>query len=216
MVANIGLNRPHTHKAYERFTQHGPLALLPMTNNRAALVWVVKPQAVDNLKQLSDREFLRLLQKQFGYRLGRFTRCGQRASFPLKLQYMPTQVKDRVVFIGNAAHSLHPIAGQGFNLGLRDVALLAEYLIEQGWDESVLQAYQQQRQEDQQQTIKFTNGLISIFTSIFPLLKLGRDAALIAIDTIPALKNQLARQAMGLSGKASKLASGIALGEVYD
>ena len=217
IIANISTARPHQHVAYERFTNHGPLALLPMADDRCSLVWTRPPQDAERLLALSDAEFLEALQPCFGHRLGRFTKVGQRAAYPLHLIRAKEQVRERLALIGNAAHTLHPIAGQGFNLGLRDVAALAQCLADaqhQGEDigqQSVLQGYALWRERDHSQVIGFTNTLVNTFSNRFPPLALARNLGLLATDIIPAVKHTLARHAMGLSGKLPRLARGLPL-----
>ncbi len=128
MAANIAADRAHDGTAYERFTQAGPLALLPLHDGSWGLVWSAQPAESARLLALSDESFLNELQSTFGWRAGRFVRVGKRASYPLKLSRAATTVATRSVLIGNAAQALHPVAGQGFNLGLRDAAMLAELL----------------------------------------------------------------------------------------
>ena len=213
IVANIGLLKPHQGRAYERFTPHGPLALLPMQENRMSLVWAMPPQEAEQLMSLSDVEFLQRLQRAFGYRLGRFSKTGQRFSYPLQQVLMPQQVKESVVFVGNAAHTLHPVAGQGFNLGLRDIATLAQCIAKQGLNAEMLQHYMQLRAHDQKAITQFTDGLIRVFTSRLPGLGCARGLGLIALDNIPALKNLLARYARGFGGVTPDLVCEIALTE---
>jgi 2-octaprenyl-6-methoxyphenol hydroxylase len=131
ITANVSTERPHQNWAYERFTDTGPIALLPLSENRSSLVWTVNTGHEQAILKSDDDEFLNLLQQRFGYRLGRFTKVGQRNSYPLKLVQADQAIQQRIVLIGNAAHSLHPIAGQGFNLGLRDVAVLADIICQQ-------------------------------------------------------------------------------------
>src|SRR5262249_7823960 len=126
IIANIGLRRDHEFVAYERFTQQGPLAVLPLTKNTCSIVWTRKAQEIDRIMNLSDLEFLEELQQAFGYRLGKFVWAGERQHFPLRLVQSKQQINKRCVLLGNACHTLHPIAGQGFNLSLRDTAVLAE------------------------------------------------------------------------------------------
>ncbi|VAW85340.1 2-polyprenyl-6-methoxyphenol hydroxylase, partial [hydrothermal vent metagenome] len=126
IIANITPSRPHNHVAYERFTDSGPLALLPMSDNRCSLVWTQWQQDVDEVMSLSDEAFLAQLQSRFGYRLGRLKQVGKRTAYPLHLMRSKEQIRPRLAVIGNAAHAIHPIAGQGFNLGIRDVSALAE------------------------------------------------------------------------------------------
>lgn len=211
IVANVGLLKPHRYCAYERFTSRGPLALLPMQENRMSLVWAVPPKEAEHLLSLSESDFLRELQQAFGYRLGRFAKIGKRFSYPLQQVLMPIQTKWPVVFVGNAAHTLHPVAGQGFNLGLRDVATLAQCIAEQGLNAEMLQHYMQLRAHDQKAITRLTDGLIQVFTSRLPGLGVARGLGLIALDNIPALKNLLARYAQGFGGVIPDLVCEIAL-----
>ncbi|PWY54640.1 2-octaprenyl-6-methoxyphenyl hydroxylase [Legionella qingyii] len=211
IVANVGLLKSHGHRAYERFTMHGPLALLPMQDNRMSLVWAVPPKEAEHLLSLSETDFLRELQQAFGYRLGRFAKVGKRFSYPLQQVLMPIQTKWPVVFVGNAAHTLHPVAGQGFNLGLRDVATLAQCIAEQGINAAMLQHYVQLRAHDQKAITRLTDGLIHVFTSRLPGFGVARGLGLIALDNIPVLKNLLARYARGFGGVVPDLVCEIAL-----
>ncbi|OCH99505.1 2-octaprenyl-6-methoxyphenyl hydroxylase [Legionella jamestowniensis] len=212
IVANIGLARAHHHCAYERFTPSGPLALLPMTDNRASLVWALKPEEAKHLLNLSENEFLKALQQAFGYRLGRLMRVGKRSIFPLRQMVMTKQIAWPVVFVGNAAHTLHPVAGQGFNLGLRDVAALAQCIMQNGLNQSMLKHYETMRKHDQQSIINLTDGLINVFTSQLPGLSFMRNAGLVAVDNLPFLKKSLAYYARGFAGVTPDLVCGIALG----
>ena len=211
IVANIGLARPHQQQAYERFTSSGPLALLPMMGLQASLVWSLRPDDAQRLMASSERDFLTSLQKIFGYRLGRFVKVGQRAIYPLRQVMMPQQVIANVVFVGNAAHTLHPVAGQGFNLGLRDVATLAQCIAHEGLNPQMLATYQQARHHDQTAISRFTDGLINLYTSQIPGLAVMRGAGLIALDNLPVLKNLLARYARGFAGITPDLVCGISL-----
>ncbi len=217
IVANITPEYPHQHVAYERFTQHGPLALLPMEDNRCALVWTHDPQESKRILELNDEEFLNELQHSFGQRLGRFLKTGKRSAYPLKLVKAQEQVRNRLALIGNAAHTLHPIAGQGFNLGLRDVATLAQIITDTSQQNQdigaldVLEQYAQWRTRDHRQVIGFTNTLVNTFSNHFPPLALARNLGLIATDIIPPLKHALSKHSMGLSGKLPRLARGLPL-----
>ncbi len=221
ITANITPEFPHQHVAYERFTQHGPLAFLPMEDNRCALVWTHDPQETKRLLELNDEEFLNELQSNFGQRLGTLLKTGNRSTYPLKLVKAQEQVRNRLALIGNAAHTLHPIAGQGFNLGLRDVATLAQIITDASFNMNkqnqdigalnVLEQYAQWRTRDHRQVIGFTNTLVSTFSNHFPPLALARNLGLIATDIIPPLKHALSKHSMGLSGKLPRLARGLPL-----
>ena len=212
VIANITPERPHNNVAFERFTDTGPLAVLPMTNNRCAIVWTTLDDQVDEILSLDDQAFLNRLQQRFGYRLGKLTKAGKRAAYPLKMMQVREHYRPRTIFIGNAAHTVHPIAGQGCNLGIRDVAVLAE-IIEQttksGDDVGsavVLQRYAAARDEDQNTVTLATDVLARLFTNPLPPLVAGRNVGLTALNLIPGAKHLIARQAMGLRGRLPRLA----------
>lgn len=218
ITANVSTQQPHNNVAYERFTAQGPLALLPMDDaHQCSLVWTRHADNVQSLMALSDEEFLQRLQHYFGNRLGQFTRVGKRSTYPLKLVRANSQVRRRMVLIGNAAHTLHPIAGQGFNLGMRDVAALAQVLVDEQRAQRdigllrVLQTYQQWRQEDHRRIIGFTDNLVRIFSNRFGPLALARNLGLVATDIIPPVKHLLAKHTMGMAGKLPRLARGLPL-----
>lgn len=214
ITANVITERPHQNWAYERFTENGPIALLPMSEGRSSLVWTVKSGNEDNLLGCDELSFMHQLQQAFGYRLGHFEKIGQRNSYPLGLMQTHQPVQQRVVLIGNAAHSLHPIAGQGFNLGLRDAAVLAECLISHPEDcgnSAVLQGYSDWQQRDQDNVIQATDFLVNTFSNNAVLLGHGRAGSLALLDVLPPLKSRLARTSMGLSGKQCRLSRGLAL-----
>jgi 2-octaprenyl-6-methoxyphenol hydroxylase len=214
ITANITTDKPHHGWAYERFTDSGPIALLPMSDNRSSLVWTVRSGDEQALLSMSDKQFLSRLQTRFGYRAGRFVRVGQRHHHPLTLMQSDMPVQQRIVFIGNAAHSLHPIAGQGFNLGLRDVAVLADCLADAGDDcgnMALLHRYQRWRQKDQDQIINATDNLVRLFSNDISLLGHLRGAGLALLDTLPPVKHLLAKRSMGLGLKQPRLGRGINL-----
>jgi len=217
IIANVSPERPHQFVAYERFTRHGPLALLPMDDNRCALVWTHSPEDANRVLELDDESFLAELQASFGNRLGRLLKAGKRSAYPLKLVRAQEQVRTRLALIGNAAHTLHPIAGQGFNLGLRDVATLAQTIVDvmqSGQDIGeleVLKEYAQWRSRDHRQVIGFTDTLVNTFSNHFPPLTFARNLGLLATDIIPPLKHSLARHSMGISGRLPRLARGLPL-----
>jgi len=217
IIANITPERPHQNTAFERFTDTGPLAVLPLVDERCALVWTVRTAQVDALMQLNDAAFLSALQERFGQRLGRLRKVGTRQAYPLTLVRARESVRARLALIGNAAHSLHPVAGQGFNLGLRDVAALADVLIEalrSGADLGdlvILQRYAAARRRDQRGVIAFTDGLARIFANPLAPVALVRNLGLIAVDLLPPLKHFLTRRTMGLAGRLPRLARGLPL-----
>ena len=217
VIANVTPQYSHQNTAYERFTKNGPLALLPLGENRCAVVWTRSNEDVEATMALDDESFLVQLQEQFGYRLGEFHKTGLRQAYPLRMVRAQEQVLPRLALIGNAAHALHPIAGQGFNLGLRDVAVLAETLnetLQQNQDIgdfSVLSHYAQWRKRDHLRVISFTDSLVRLFSNTYFPLTVGRNLGLLAADIFPAVKHGIARQAMGMAGRLPKLARGLPL-----
>jgi 2-octaprenyl-6-methoxyphenol hydroxylase len=211
IVANVGLSRSHQQVAYERFTDSGLIALLPMTERRAALVWALDSDKAQASIKLSDTAFLKTLQQTFGYRLGRFVKVGKRTRFPLRQVVMNPSIAWPYVFVGNCAHTLHPIAGQGFNLGLRDVALLAQYILEKGLCPAMLEAYQAARCKDQNTIAHFTDGLVELFQKKWPFLGVFRGAGLLLLDNLPPLKQALAYRAQGFMESPPNLVCGIPL-----
>ncbi|CDH43456.1 2-octaprenyl-6-methoxyphenyl hydroxylase [Candidatus Contendibacter odensensis] len=217
VIANITPTLPHENIAYERFTAAGPIALLPMSDQRCAVVCTVNDSEVPAVMALDDADFLSLVQERFGDRLGPFVRVGRRQSYPLFLLKAREHARARVAVIGNAAHTLHPIAGQGFNLGVRDVAALAEVVAEARrsgediGDLRVLSRYADWRRWDQRRTIAFTDALNRLFANPLWPVRAARNLGLLAFDLCPPLKRQLARQTMGLDGRLPKLARGLAL-----
>ncbi len=217
VIANITPQLPHRHVAFERFTDTGPMALLPMSAGRCALVWTVDSRETGEVMGFSDSEFLSRLQERFGYRLGRFERVGRRQAYPLRLIKAKESVRHRLALVGNAAHTLHPIAGQGFNLGVRDIAVLAEVLVDAlvgGHDPgelAVLNRYDAWRHADHQRVTAFTDGLARLFTLPLPALGMARAAGMLALDLLPPAKRLLTRLTMGRSGRMPRLARGLPL-----
>jgi 2-octaprenyl-6-methoxyphenol hydroxylase len=177
----------------------------------------VRDEQLDDVLSLSDDEFLDRLQQRFGQRLGRFLKAGKRKAYPLSMLKAEEHVRSRVALIGNAAHTLHPVAGQGFNLGMRDVAVLAELLVKainEGQDPGdlyVLQEYADWRRRDHRRVIAFTDGLARIFSNPLTPVKIARNLGLVAVDLMPFVKHGLSRQTMGMTGRLSKLARGLPL-----
>jgi 2-octaprenyl-6-methoxyphenol hydroxylase len=215
VITNVTPAQSHNNVAYERFTDTGPLAFLPMMNNRCSVVWTVASEQAEDLVKLDDAAFLKCLQQRFGFRLGRLKKAGRRQVYPLALVESTQVVRGRVVVVGNAAHTLHPVAGQGFNLALRDIALLAELMVSSDdiGAETLLQSYEEQREKDAHRVFRFTDTLVKIFSNdLLPLAHL-RSAGLVAADLMPSIKHQLARQSMGLSGRMSRLARRLSIGD---
>jgi 2-octaprenyl-6-methoxyphenol hydroxylase len=199
LVGTLTVSAPRPHVAWERFTSQGPIALLPMGGVRGAdyaLVWCCAPDEAARRAQLSDEAFLRELDAAFGERMGRFTRIVGRASFPLGLNAADTLVNGHVVAIGNAAQTLHPVAGQGLNLGLRDAHALADALSAEGPTPLALATFAQRRALDRRLTIGSTDTLARLFTVDFPPLAVLRGLALTALEFVPPVKTALARQMM--------------------
>ncbi|MDP5214922.1 2-octaprenyl-6-methoxyphenyl hydroxylase [Pseudoalteromonas tunicata] len=203
IIANIEVSGGHHQRAFERFTEHGPMALLPMSQNRYSLVWCVHPDAVADLMQASDDEFLAQLQKAFGYRAGHFIKVGVKAQYPLTKGQASQFIAHRTAIIGNAAHTVHPIAGQGFNLGVRDIQLLVDLIKtahNQGLDIGtypVLKHYQQQRQQDIGTVLCLTDSLVKLFSNSARFIALGRSIGLLSLELSKGLKKPLAKQLMG-------------------
>lgn len=204
LVVNVHTDLPHQGWAYERFTDQGPMALLPMAGQQRSVVWTVTPEQLPELLSLSDEAFLSRLQQAFGYREGTFTAVAERFHYPLFLLNLEQMVAPRAAVIGNAAHALHPIAGQGFNLGLRDVQILAHLLQQYGGTDcgnpELLQQYQQQRSRDQQRMVNFTHTLAIGFSQSSRILALLRNTAVAGMASFPALQRPLIQAATGLGG----------------
>jgi 2-octaprenyl-6-methoxyphenol hydroxylase len=217
VVANVTPQHPPDHVAYERFTDSGPLALLPMRENRYTVVWSTRRGQVDAMLGWDDAAFLEHLQERFGDRLGAFLKAGKRSAYPLVLTRVERHVRARVALVGNAAHTVHPVAGQGFNLGLRDVATLSQLLVDarrRGRDigqVDVLAQYMKQRERDTRMVSRFTDGLIQIFANSAPPLAVARNLGLVAADLLPPLKRALIRRTSGLAGPLPRLARGLPL-----
>ena len=217
VTARVEARSHHDGVAYERFTAAGPLALLPMHGNHCGLVWSVDADSSKHLLALDDDGFLAALTEQFGTRLGGFVSAGPRSAFPLRLVTATEVVGRRLAIIGNAANSLHPVAGQGLNLGLRDVAALAEIIsgsLREGGDPgdaSLLAHYAQCRRHDQKRVSLATDALVRLFSNRLAPLVLARGLGLLAFDLFPPIKRHFGNHAMGLGGHHSRLARGLSL-----
>lgn len=213
IVSNVVPQRPHLDTAYERFTETGPLALLPHSEKRCVLVFTVAANETEKYLQMDEQRFLDVLLERFGRRLGKFSKLGQRKSYPLKMLQAEEQVKHRAVILGNAAHAVHPNGAQGFNLGLRDAAALAEVLIGAQVDNqdigelSLLEAYLVSRVEDQQRVLNFTDRLVNNFYNKQALKIIARNLVMLATDLSPSLKYRFIRSAMGYWGCQPSLVS---------
>ena len=214
LIANVSFTKAHNGCAYERFTDQGPIALLPLSDSelgqpRSALVWSLPDTKAQYLCDCDKQEFLHSLQQRFGHRQGEFIRVGDRFSYPLTLIEAEEQVRSGIVVMGNAAHSLHPVAGQGFNLALRDCARLTQIVVKayqnkQALGElALLQNYQQQQQFDQQKTIAFSDQLPTLFTRDQWPLSLLRGVGLGVLDIAPLLKTQFIHHGAGVHDGAT-------------
>jgi 2-octaprenyl-6-methoxyphenol hydroxylase len=220
LVTNVLTQRFHDHVAYERFTPEGPLALLPMSEGRLGLIWTFATEVAPTIARVDDAAFLARLQEAFGFRLGRFMKVGARQLYPLSLTRADEHVAGRLAIVGNAAQTLHPIAGQGFNLGLRDAASLAEVLAEgraqqkDGFDPGDgmwLERYREWRIADRSNIVRFTDGLVRVFTQPFGPIKALRNVGMLAFDLMPAAKGALSQLSLGAAGRIPKLARGASL-----
>lgn len=206
IVTTVQTSKPHHHVGFERFSRLGPLALLPLPGEyRRSVVWPVKKGTeAEWLGEENDQHFLDALQETYGDRAGKFQKTGRRFSFPLSQVLAEKQAVGRVVLMGNAAHTIHPVAGQGFNLCMRDAYVLVRSLTEQLsksediGEPSMLLAYEQARLTDQQRVIKFCDTVVRGFSNQNPVLKLIRNTGLLAFDMIPGVKPLVANYAMGL------------------
>ncbi|QIX96423.1 2-octaprenyl-6-methoxyphenyl hydroxylase [Cedecea sp. FDAARGOS_727] len=203
VIANITTSEPHNGRAFERFTEHGPLAMLPMSDGRCSLVWCHALEARAEVESWSEAEFCQQLQRAFGWRLGRITHAGARHHYPLALTTASQSVSHRLALVGNAAQTLHPIAGQGFNLGLRDVMSLAEELTaahvaaQDVGSFEVLTGWQQRRAADKAATIGVTDGLVQLFANRWAPLVVGRNLGLMAMEHFTPARDVLAQRTLG-------------------
>ncbi|WP_207061818.1 2-octaprenyl-6-methoxyphenyl hydroxylase [Motiliproteus sp. SC1-56] len=218
IIANLSPSRPHQGIAYERFTAAGPMALLPLNDAtpgqpRAALIWSLPLEQADEALGWSDAAFLEQLQEAFGYRAGQFLHVGERHSYPLRLVRVREQYRRGLVVLGNAAHTLHPIAGQGFNLALRGAMALAEEVQaaaaagEPLGGLPLLRRFEHRVAWDQEKTIGFSDRVTRLFSNGQPPLVVARNLGLLALDVLPPLKRAFALSAMGLDVPAPRLAS---------
>ena len=199
VICNVKTEQPHANRAYERFTPQGPIALLPLADEYA-LVWTTRDEFLEERMALPDADFLAQLQQAFGDRQGRFTSVGRRSAFPLRLVTAARERRSGLVRIGNAAQTLHPVAGQGFNLGLRDAWWLAQCIMDTPLDElgdaAFIAQYQKRRRWDVGGGIAMTDLLVELFANDLPGLSQGRGLGLTVMGALPPLKNLFARKMM--------------------
>ncbi|MCK4843337.1 MAG: 2-octaprenyl-6-methoxyphenyl hydroxylase [Methylococcales bacterium] len=211
LVTTVKLSLPHNNVAFERFTSSGPLAMLPVNDGEISVVWTRTHKDAEDLMAMSEDDFIEQLQSCFGYQLGELSLSAPRRAFPLSLIRAENMLSGRCVIIGNAVHQLHPVAGQGFNLGMRDAVQLAEMLCEQQQknadvgEQSLLARYAELRQKDHNQTIGFTDNVVKIFSTDWLPVAAARSISLAIMDHIPTAKSILAKHAMGLSGRLPRV-----------
>ncbi len=218
VIGNLLPEKSLENVAYERFTEPGTLALLPAAGERAAFIWTVAEEHAASVLALDDEAFLSELQSAFGYRLGTFSRVSKRAAYPLALSKALRLTATRSVLVGNAAHGLHPVAAQGFNLGMRDVAALcdciADACAESDADigsQELLNRFASWRREDQKKLVRFTDSLVRLFSSNKTPVRLLRNAGMLAFDFVPGVRSEFARHTMGLAGRLPRLSRGVPL-----
>jgi 2-octaprenyl-6-methoxyphenol hydroxylase len=222
IVAAVRTDRASDGTAFERFTPDGPMALLPVRTPQAGhwytLVWAARPQDAQSLLALDAPAFLARWQQAFGWRAGRALQLGQRAAYPLSLVRASEAVAPRTVLLGNASQSLHPVAGQGFNLGLRDAADLAEILVDARragatdmGSPDLLSRYAETRRADRHGVVRFTDALVRVFSEDSPAWAAARDAGLLLFDVLPPAKQALSRVSLGFGGRSPRLTRGLAL-----
>lgn len=217
MVATVQHERSHDGVAVELFLPGGPFAMLPMTNNRSNVVWSEQKDRAKQFMAMDDDAFLAELKLRFGDWLGDVKLTGPRFSYPLSLQQAERYTDTRFALIGDAAHAMHPIAGQGLNMGLRDVAAFAQVLVDAhrlGLDigsQSVLRDYERRRRFDNVTLGAVTDGLLRLFSNDVPPIRLARDVGLAAVNRLPPVKKLLMRHAMGVVGELPRMVKGEAL-----
>ena len=215
VIGNLLPEKKLDYRAYERFTPQGPLAILPIADDRAAFVWTVSEDDADRVLGLDDDEFLAEIQQEFGFRLGKFSRVGQRAAYPLVLSKAVRMTATRSVLIGNSAHGLHPVSAQGFNLGMRDVAALCDCIADGQSGEldpgasQLLDRYAKWRRSDQKKLVHFTDNLVRLFGSTRPGLRTLRNIGMLGFDLIPGVRSLFAKHTMGLAGELPRLSRGV-------
>ena len=219
VIGNLLPEKPLDNCAFERFTDQGPLAMLPVADDRAGFVWTVSSSDAERVLALDDTAFVDELQTAFGYRLGRFSRVGKRAAYPLSLSKAMRLTAERGVLIGNSAHGLHPVAAQGFNLGMRDVAALCDCIADARGadpgadlgDPDLLRRYAEWRHADQGKLVRLTDGIVRLFGSARPPARLARNIGMLGFDLIPGVRSLFARHMMGLAGRLPRLSRGVPL-----
>jgi 2-octaprenyl-6-methoxyphenol hydroxylase len=214
IVTTVAHERPHRGRAVQHFLPAGPFAILPLTGNRSSIVWTEEKTRGEAIMAASEAEFVAELTKRFGHRLGEIELAGSRQSFPLDLQIARSFVADRLALIGDAAHVVHPLAGQGLNIGMRDVAALAEIIVESTrlgldfGDSPQLERYERWRRFDSAFSATVMDGLNRLFSNDSAPLRVLRDLGLGLVDRSPAVKRFLVREAAGATGHVPRLLRG--------
>jgi 2-octaprenyl-6-methoxyphenol hydroxylase len=240
VVGNLLPEKDPDNRAFERFTATGPIAMLPTADRRAAFVWILPPVQAQEMLALTDDEFTDRLQDTFGYRLGGFSKVGKRAAYPLALTKTNGLVARRSIVVGNAAHGLHPVAAQGFNLGMRDVAALCDCIYDAMIETdaahdsahvgppstahdsayvgqpdpgsvTVLDNYSKWRRSDQKKLLRFTDGIVRLFGDQRRPVKALRNLGMLGFDLIPGVRRTFAKHTMGLAGRLPRLSRGVPL-----
>ena len=228
VVGNVLPEKAPKNLAFERFTDSGPIAMLPIADERAAFVWMLPPTDAQETLALSDEDFTDRLQDIFGYRLGRFSRIGKRAAYPLALTKANGLTAKRSVVIGNAAHGLHPVAAQGFNLGMRDVAALCDCIFDAMIETdaardstqagppdpghaTVLDCYSKWRRTDHKKLVRITDGIVRLFGDRRRPVRVLRNLGMLVFDVIPGVRGIFAKHTMGLAGRLPRLSRGVPL-----
>ena len=218
VIGNLQPEEAPAGRAFERFTEDGPIAMLPIADDRAAFVWMNNPDKAREFLDMDDVSFVDALQSAFGYRLGRFSKVGKRAAYPLSLTKANGLISRRSVVVGNAAHGLHPVAAQGFNLGLRDVAALCDCISDAIADgdgdigrASVLENYAEWRRSDQKKLVRFTDSLVKLFGDERGPVRSLRNLGMLGFDLVPGVRHMFAKHTMGLAGRLPRLSRGVPL-----
>jgi len=216
VIGNLLPEKDIDNTAYERFTEQGPLAVLPVADDRAGFIWTVSEEDAERVMALDDDAFLAELQEQFGFRLGAFSKVGKRASYPLILSKALRLTATRSVLIGNSAHGLHPVSAQGFNLGMRDVAAIVDCISDSvaGTESDLgnrflLEQYSRWRRSDQKKLVRFTDSLVKLFGSRRRPLRVLRNIGMLGFDFVPGVRSTFARHTMGLAGRLPRLSRGV-------
>lgn len=207
VITNVRMAQPHQHVAYERFTEFGPIAVLPLNDSYCSVVWTIPEEQIEKIKPLSDADFIAAFNQAFGTWLGGVVEVGERVVYPLELVQAANNVFHRMALVGNASHTIHPIAGQGFNLGVRDILTLSELITKQLASEekteltlgsfAMLNQYDLLRKQDQHSIIGLTDSLVALFSNQYTPLVAGRNIGLKALNYLSPIKQAFVEKTMG-------------------